>query len=133
MQKDLKTGMLLGLALATVIALWFSTRPGLSIKARLQHQQNNQGSENITAKPLSDIQRVSLPAEPTEVDLTVYEQPEKITTQTFHIVCKGETLSTIAEKYYGNPAKWRKILTANRKSIAQPNILTPGTKLIIPH
>jgi nucleoid-associated protein YgaU len=132
MQKDLKTGMLLGLALATVITLWFSTHPGLSIKARLQHQQNNQGSENTTTKSLSDVQRVSLPAEAPKVDLTVYEQPEKITTQTFHIVRKGETLSSIAQKYYGNPPQWRKILSANRKTIAQPNSLTPGTKLIIP-
>jgi nucleoid-associated protein YgaU len=132
MQKDLKTGMLLGLALATVIALWFSTHPGLSIKARLQHRPNNQDPKNITAKPLSDVQRVSLPAEAPEVDLTVYEQPEKITTQIFHIVSKGETLSSIAEKYYGSPAQWRKILSANRKTIAQPNSLTPGTNLIIP-
>jgi len=40
MQKDLKIGMVLGLVLAAAIAVWLSTLPCLSTKARmLQHSR----------------------------------------------------------------------------------------------
>ncbi len=35
MQKDFKIGMILGLVLVTAFALWLSTRPSLSTKARM--------------------------------------------------------------------------------------------------
>ena len=50
----------------------------------------------------------------------------------FHIVRQGETLSSIAQQYYGSPNDWRKILTANDKTIKDANKIAPGTKLIIP-
>ena len=39
MQKDLKTGMVIGLGLAAVVAVWLSTQPGLSTKARMLHYE----------------------------------------------------------------------------------------------
>ncbi len=65
-------------------------------------------------------------------DLTIYETNEPIKTTRFHIVRKGETLSSIAQQYYGAAGKWRKILTANAKTVKNPNKIAPGTKLIIP-
>lgn len=65
-------------------------------------------------------------------DLTIYETNEPIKTTRFHIVRKGETLSTIAQHYYGAADKWRKILTANSKTVKNPNKIALGTKLIIP-
>lgn len=61
-----------------------------------------------------------------------YEQTEKIKTQKFHIVLKGQTLSSIAQKYYGSASKWKKIFDYNRSTIKDPNKLITGTKLIIP-
>lgn len=66
-------------------------------------------------------------------DLTIYETSEPIKTTRFHIVRKGETLSSIAAQYLGSSDKWRKILTANQKIIKDPNRIAPGTKLIIPN
>ena len=65
-------------------------------------------------------------------DLTIYEKAEKIKTTRFHIVRKEETLSAIAQQYYGDRNKWRKILEANKAVIKDPNKLQPGTKLTIP-
>jgi len=70
------------------------------------------------------------PGEP--IDLTIYEKSEPIKTTRFHIVRQGETLSTIAQQYYGSQNGWRKILTANAKAVKDPNKIAPGTKLIIP-
>lgn len=83
--------------------------------------------ETIKAPPVASAAPVSnLP------DLTIYEQAEPIKTTRFHIVQKGDSLSSIAQHYYGSAAKWRKILSANEKAIKDPNKITPGTKLTIP-
>ncbi len=54
---------------------------------------------------------------------------------TEYTVQAGDTLSKIAEKFYGegSEASWRKIYDANRNRIGNnPNQITPGMKLIIP-
>jgi len=65
-------------------------------------------------------------------DSTVHEQTEKIEPQRFYIVRRGDTLSKISVTYYGSANQWRKIFEANRETIANPDKLTPGLKLIIP-
>ncbi len=49
---------------------------------------------------------------------------------TMHTVAKSETLSSIAQKYYGNSKLWKAIAKANPKVDA--NKLSIGTKLSIP-
>jgi nucleoid-associated protein YgaU len=68
----------------------------------------------------------------TPPDSVKYEQAEKIKPLKFHIVLKGQTLSSISYKYYGSAGKWKKIFDYNRNIIKDPNKLIPGTKLIIP-
>jgi nucleoid-associated protein YgaU len=126
MQKDLKIGLVLGLILIIVAALWLSTGPDLSPEAQIQ-QLAHWGTEDVNNYQLSTINN-----QPELADSTVYEQAEKIKTQKFHIVRKGQTLSEISRKYYGSANKWKKILHANRNVIKDANKLRPGTKLIIP-
>ena len=52
-------------------------------------------------------------------------------TQT-HVVVAGDTLSKIAQKYYGDPALYDKIFQANRDVLKDPNKIYPGQKLKIP-
>ena len=68
----------------------------------------------------------------TEPDTTRYEQPEKIATTRFHIVQRGETLSSISQQYYGSAHRWQKIVEANKDVIPDANKISAGTKLIIP-
>ena len=50
-----------------------------------------------------------------------------------HVVQRGETLSGLARRYYGNPGKWRVIYDANRGAIGHDsNRLMVGTQLVIP-
>ena len=51
---------------------------------------------------------------------------------TIHLVQPGDTLYSLAEHYYGHSKFWRKIATANRTRLNNPNDLPVGMKLIIP-
>lgn len=49
-----------------------------------------------------------------------------------HVVAKGETLSKIAEQYYGDMMLYPKIFEANRDILKDPNNISVGQKLRIP-
>ena len=132
MHKDLRTGMVVGLILAAVAAVWLSTHPDLTTKARIQRRAqaplrsgNTELLQGIIAQPLTPPA-----AEPPDgrQQAKISKSPET----GFHIVRSGETLSDISYKYYGSANKWRKIHNANRQTIKDANILVPGTKLVIP-
>ena len=50
----------------------------------------------------------------------------------WHVVEKGETLSKIAERYYGDASLYPKIFEANRDVLKDPNMIRIGQKLRIP-
>lgn len=50
----------------------------------------------------------------------------------FHDVAKGDTLSAIAKKYYGDANKYNAIFEANRPMLTHPDKIYPGQKLRIP-
>jgi nucleoid-associated protein YgaU len=161
MQRDLKIGLVLGLGLVSAAVLWLATRPSLSPKARIQRLHTagarqepadqpivpviaNSQTKDFSAGqrgdlstsseevPIDDIAAASENEQDNVPDSTIYEQTEKIKPERFHIVRKDQTLSGIAYEYYGSAGKWPKIFEANRKTIKDANILTPGTKLMIP-
>jgi len=69
-----------------------------------------------------------------EVQPILKEEPQITTTteQKIHIVKSGETLSTIAAKYYKDSSKWKVIYEANRRTLKNPDVVVPGTRLVIP-
>ena len=50
----------------------------------------------------------------------------------WHEVKKGDTLSKIAEKYYGDASLYKQIFEANRDILTDPNLIKIGQKLRIP-
>ena len=50
----------------------------------------------------------------------------------WHEVAAGDTLSKIAEKYYGDPSLYPQIFEANRDQLDDPNQIKVGQKLRIP-
>jgi nucleoid-associated protein YgaU len=50
----------------------------------------------------------------------------------YHDVASGDTLSSIAKKYYGDANKYQKIFEANKPMLSDPNKIYPGQKLRIP-
>lgn len=50
-----------------------------------------------------------------------------------HVIASGDTLSSLARKYYGSAKHWRKIYDANRTAIgSDPAALKVGQSLVIP-
>ncbi len=50
----------------------------------------------------------------------------------WHEVVPGDTLSKIAEKYYGDSSLYRDIFEANRDQLDDPDKIQVGQKLRIP-
>jgi len=49
-----------------------------------------------------------------------------------HVVAPGDSLGSIAIRYYGDSTRWQRIYEANRGVIPDPNALAIGTRLSIP-
>jgi nucleoid-associated protein YgaU len=47
-------------------------------------------------------------------------------------VVKGDTLSAISRKYYGDANKYNAIFEANKPMLSNPDKIYPGQKLRIP-
>ncbi len=149
MQKDLKIGLILGLAVVSAAVLWLATRPSLSPQARMLADQGASAepgpAEDVTARGQNtlDTSAARVPIRPavtaeivkrnTVPKPAIYERPERTRPQRVHVVSDGETLSEISYDYCGSAGKWRRIFEANRKTIKDANVVMPGTKLVIPN
>jgi LysM repeat protein len=59
--------------------------------------------------------------------LVIHHEPAR-----HYTVRPGDTLSSIAKRFYGNPARWQWIFQANRSKIKNPNMIFVGEALNIP-
>lgn len=50
----------------------------------------------------------------------------------YYVIQKGDSLSAIAKRYYGNAKHYPRIFDANREVIKDPNLIYPGQKIRIP-
>lgn len=58
-------------------------------------------------------------------------QPASPAARTY-VVVKGDSLSKIAKREYGDAQKWRQIYEANRDIIKNPDLIYPGQTLRLP-
>ena len=50
----------------------------------------------------------------------------------YHVVQKGDTLSKIADEYYGDKMLYPQIFEANQDILTDPDKIRPGQRLLIP-
>ena len=89
----------------------------------------------ITYAPVEDPPAEAAPAvSRAPVPSTTRAVPTKPTAPSGrrHTVVKGDTLFSLAQKYYGNRSKWRAILEANRDVLPSQDSLRLGMDLKIP-
>lgn len=85
-----------------------------------------------TTPPPSSPSRVAGAATPGALALASTPPPPAAGGPRLHTVQAGDTLSRIAQRYYGESSRWLEIVEANRGVLANPNQLTVGTTLKIP-
>jgi nucleoid-associated protein YgaU len=131
--------MFIGLALAAAGAIAMlamkDTWQGLPDRAiPIVNYENDDGRSRDDTEPAVSFAQQPLSGE------QVSPQPETerpaalvpIKTTRCHIVQQGETLSSIAKRYYGTTAAIGKILDANKQTISTPDRIRPGMKITIP-
>lgn len=62
---------------------------------------------------------------------TPAQQPQQ-PQQQYYTVKSGDSLSKIAQQYYGDAQQWKRIHQANLDQIKDPNLIHPGQKIVIP-
>jgi len=174
MSKDVKVGILVGVAIIAAVCVYFFTRPKspetgpltketpaatepvIEVGEEVVVEENvpppaeepppaevpidvdTPPGEPAAAQPRpaptpADLDRQLGPtpgeAGPAAVAPPPLPEPKTEKTKTY-VVKKGDTLSDIAEKFYGKQKKWRLIAKANPK--VDPNNLRVGEKLTIP-
>ena len=108
----------------------------LAIAAIVLSQLLRSGPATPEAKPAQTIPTI-VPAAATAVPVVVTVRPAPTVAPTaiaerVHTVASGDTLSSIAQKYYGDATKSAKIYEANKDILKDPNTLSVGQKLKIP-
>jgi LysM repeat protein len=58
--------------------------------------------------------------------------PQKTQEETIYTVQKGDTLSALAQRFYGKASLYPKIFEANRDILSNPDLIKIGQKLRIP-
>lgn len=81
----------------------------------------------VMAEPPPSIQRAPVGA-------PIRAVPTKPTSPSSrrHVVAKGDTLFSLAQKYYGNRSRWRDIFEANRDVLPSQDALRLGMEIKIP-
>ena len=49
-----------------------------------------------------------------------------------YTIAKGDNLSKIAKRFYGDARQWQKIFDANKDTIKNPDLIFPGQVIKIP-
>ena len=58
--------------------------------------------------------------------------PSTHSAATTYVIVKGDTLSKIAKRHYGDADQWRKIFEANKDVIEDPDLIYPGQSIRLP-
>jgi nucleoid-associated protein YgaU len=58
--------------------------------------------------------------------------PETAGKVEYYVIKSGDTLSAIAQKFYGKASAYPRIFEANREVIKNPDLIYPGQKIRIP-
>lgn len=87
---------------------------------------------------IKSAEQVAAPAEAPARKSERNESDEKVELEIdedevrYYNVKKGDTLSLIAQEFYGDPMQYPKIFEANKPMLTDPDKIYPGQKLIIP-
>lgn len=107
-----------------------STRPFITPYATAPVQVEDEDSPiSLAPETPAETQRVA-PLSP--AGRAPPTKPAEAASSRRHVVVKGDTLFSLAQRYYGNRSRWRDIYAANRQVLPSENSLRIGMELRIP-
>jgi nucleoid-associated protein YgaU len=68
----------------------------------------------------------------TQVNADKLTAPDPTQKVEYYVIKSGDTLSAIAQKFYGQGSAYPRIFEANREVIKNPDLIYPGQKIRIP-
>lgn len=113
MKNDAKLGLLLGVGVVVAVGVLFFHKDLASGKSASVHG-NSQAVRSVPS--------VAANSEDTEIP----------TGTRAHTVAEGDTLFSLAKRYYGDGDRFADIYRANRRVLRTPDELPAGTVLVIP-
>jgi nucleoid-associated protein YgaU len=116
MPKDARLGLVVGLGVVLLVAILFFRREGL---ARLPAGSLETTPVSGRAVNAFEVQASALPGVPSPGARS-------------HTVREGETLSSLAVRYYGDSGRSTFLFRANRSRLRAPDHVPIGTVLVIP-
>jgi LysM repeat protein len=105
----------------TLIAAPHAHAARVPARATVVVEQMYAGSK-VAAQATAVVEQVHTDA------LVIHHEPAR-----HYTVRPGDTLSSIAQRFYGNPADWQWLYQANRSVIQNPNVIDPGQVLNVPY
>jgi len=129
MTNDAKLGLVFGVSLVVVVAVVFFRKDLVSAQPAQE-----------TALPAAASPATTLPLVPTGPQRPVQgramiqtrEVGEPTPGVRYHTVREGETLFTLAQRYYNDGDRFVEIYRLNRAVLKTPDVLPAGTVLVIP-
>jgi LysM repeat protein len=97
----------------------------LDVKSRIMVEFNRMVDTENT------LNRIRIPEAPAAQPVQS-STPQKTEEETIYVVQKGDTLSALAQRFYGKASLYMKIFEANRDVLSNPNLIKIGQKLRIP-
>ena len=128
MPNDAKLGLVVGVGLVIAVAVLFFRKEAPA------------GAPAGEAAPAGIVRPIPPPPLPSGPDRTTSARPTALTTEPTapagatrrHTVSAGDTLFSLARRYYGDAEKFGVIYQANRGVLTQPDPLPVGADLVIP-
>ena len=110
---------------------------GLSISVKdetvtVKGKVDSQAHAEKIALALGNVEGVGKVDNQLEVKAPPQPEAKPEPKSTYHTVEKGDSLSKIAKKVYGDPMKYSAIFEANKPMLKDPDLIYPGQVLRIP-
>lgn len=99
-------------------------------EAREAANRSSEKSIAVANQTLAEIGKLKATIKMVPEQEPIIEEEPKATR--YYTVKKGDTLQKIAYKFYNDTSKWKLIYEKNKNVIKNPNLLTPGIKILIP-
>jgi nucleoid-associated protein YgaU len=129
MPNDAKLGLVLGVGLVIAVAVTF-------FRKDLVTAQSTDNPAGAAINPAVSAPAATPQPEPARrvrgKPVSAAEGPDTEPTVRRHTVQEGDTLFTLAQRYYGDGDRFVDLYRANRSVLQTPDALEPGTVLTIP-